>query len=84
MRNRILTGVLVGLAALAVGCATRQEWTEWNAHPTHFASGDHFGFSVRHREGADYRVSRADLQQARDEVWWGKAITVEQSAITEK
>ena len=47
MRNRILTGVLVGLAAFAVGCATRQEWAEWNAHPSHFASGDHFGFSVR-------------------------------------
>jgi hypothetical protein len=42
------------------------------------------GFSVRNREGKDARVSRADINAARTEGWWGKPITVSQEQILER
>jgi hypothetical protein len=75
---------VVALAIAAAGCATSQEWADWRQHPTHFASNDHLFFSVRNREGAPTRVTRADLERARDQSWWGRPITVEQSAIVER
>ena len=65
------------------GCASKDQWVEWRAHPTHFASGDHGFFSLRNREGSATKVTRADVATARDQGWWGKAITVSQSAILE-
>jgi hypothetical protein len=73
-----------GAMLAATGCATGDEWTEWKAHPTHFASGDHLFFSVRNREGASARVSRQDIASARSEGWWGKPITVSQEQILER
>ena len=72
------------LALLVVGCATRQEWSEWNNHPAHFASASHMGFSVRNKEGAAPKVTRKDIALARDEGWWGKPITVAQEQILER
>jgi len=75
-------GVLFSILPVA-GCATSQEWGDWRAHPSHFASGDHLAFSVRNRDGAQTRVTRGDVDQARNQAWWGKAITVDQTAIVE-
>jgi len=77
--------LLIGGALLAVaGCATGEEWQTWKDHPTHFASGEHMGFSVRNREGSTPRVRRTDIAKARDEGWWGKPITVGQEQILER
>jgi hypothetical protein len=82
MRAISILGILVTVAAVA-GCATRQDWAEWRAHPAHFASGDHLTFSVRNRDAAQTRVTRADVERSRTQGWWGRAITVDQTAILE-
>jgi hypothetical protein len=82
MRAIVILGVLVAGATLS-GCATSQEWAEWKQHSSHFASGEHLTFSVRNREGKPTRVSRADVERARAQTWWGKTITVDQAAIVE-
>jgi hypothetical protein len=41
-------------------------------------------FSVRNRAGTTSRVNREDIATAREEGWWGKAITVSQEAILER
>ena len=77
MRTRMLAVLLLSGVAVATGaCATSEEWAEWKNHSSHFATGDHLFFSVRNREGTSPRVTRGDLQTARAEEWWGKAITV--------
>ena len=81
-RWKILLGATVLLAAS--GCASSDEWQTWREHPTHFASGDHLFFSTRNTEGSAPRVTRQDIAMARDQGWWGKPITVEQSAILER
>jgi hypothetical protein len=82
MRNRILGSTLVlGIAVIASGCATSEEWAEWRSHSSHFASDQHMGFSVRNREGTAPRVARSDIDAARSENWWGKAITVSPDQI---
>lgn len=76
---------LASAALLAVaGCATSEEWSTWQSHPTHFASGDHMFFSIRNREGTAPRVTRQDIALARDQAWWGKPITVSQEQILER
>jgi len=65
-----LTGlVLLGTA----GCATKQEWETWAAHPAHFAS-----------EGTPPRVTREDLAAAREQGWWGRPVTISQAEILER
>ena len=82
MRSRILTTMLLGSVMLAVvGCASSEEWAEWKAHNSHFASGSHVGFSFRNREGSQPQVRRTDVAIARAENWWGKAITVSPEQI---
>lgn len=77
--------LLIGGALLsATGCATGEEWATWRQHSTHFASGDHMGFSVRNREGQAARVTRGDIALAREQTWWGKPITVSQEQILER
>jgi hypothetical protein len=76
--------IVGGTLLTAAGCATSEEWQTWNDHPTHFASTDHMVFSVRNRENASPRVTRADIGKARDEAWWGKPITVSQEQILER
>jgi hypothetical protein len=82
MGNRRLGVPLAAVALLAAGCASSEEWATWKAHPTHFASGSHMGFSLRNRQAT--RVTREDIAIARDEGWWGKAITVGQEEILER
>jgi hypothetical protein len=78
--------ILLGSGALLVitGCASSDEWATWKAHPTHFASGEHFFFSTRNREGDAPRVTRQDIALARDQGWWGKPIAVSQEQILER
>jgi hypothetical protein len=73
--------ILSGLTALLPACATSDQWAEWRKHPTHFASGNHVFFSLRHTEGSAPRVRRVDIEQARSEQWWGQAITVSPEQI---
>jgi len=81
-RWKIVLGATVLLAAS--GCASGEEWQTWREHPTHFASGDHMFFSTRNTERSSPRVTRQDIALARDQGWWGKAITVNQEQILER
>ena len=77
--------LLVGAALVAVaGCATSEEWQIWRDNKTHFASGEHMGFSVRNREGTQARVTRQDIARAREQTWFGRPITVSQEQILER
>lgn len=74
--------MLLGVAFFTGACATSEEWAEWRAHTTHFASGQHATFSLQNnKDGSNPRVSRADVEAARTESWWGKAITVNPDQI---
>jgi uncharacterized protein (DUF2267 family) len=84
MRNHRWNVLLAAGALLAAGCATGEEWTTWGDHPAHFASKDHFVFSVRNTEGSQPRVTREDITQARAQNWWGEAVTVSQAEILEQ
>ncbi len=76
------TMLLLGVALFTGACATSEEWSEWRSHTTHFASGQHGIFSLRNnKDGSNPRVSRADVDAARSETWWGKAITVNPDQI---
>ena len=47
MRSKIATvAALIGVAFLSGACATSEQWAEWRAHTTHFASGEHGSFSL--------------------------------------
>ena len=76
--------VIGGVLLAAAGCASGEEWETWKSHPTHFASGDHMGFSMRNRADSKARVTRQDIASARDEGWWGRPITVGQEQILER
>ena len=80
--SRTLGRVLAvaAVTTMITGCATAEEWSVWKSNTAHFASGDHMTFSARNRDGAP-RVSRADVDLARAQNWWGRAITVDQSQI---
>lgn len=53
------------------GCASSQEWAFWRDHPTHFASGNHMTFSMRNDDAYYPAVTDADVQQTREQGWWG-------------
>lgn len=77
--------LLAGAAlVLTAGCATSEEWAIWRQNSAHFASLDHFKFSNRNREGEPARVTREDIRLAREQSWWGRAITVAQEQILER
>ena len=80
LRLLLLGGVLIA----AAGCATGEEWQTWREHGSHFASGNHMGFSLRNREGTAARVTRRDVALAREQAWWGKPVTVSQEQILER
>ncbi len=69
--------VTLAAAAAATGCATSEQWAEWREHSSHFASGDHLFFSMRHQgENPTPRVRQRDLDEARTQAWWGEPIVV--------
>src|SRR6266481_1617254 len=74
--------LMIGIATLAAGCASTDEWQDWRGHPTHFASGQHGSFSLQNnKDGSNPRVSRLDIEAAKTEKWWGKVITVKPEQI---
>lgn len=79
---QLLFSVVVLVAVTA--CATREDWTTWNTHATHFASGEHMFFSVKNREGRTAAVTRTDVASAREEGWWGRPVTISQENILER
>jgi len=85
MTRRLAKAVVVfGVMLLTEACATSQEWADWKAHPTHFASGQHFSFSLRNRAGSEPRVTRPDVEVAQAQEWWGKSITVSSEQILQR
>lgn len=64
--------ILIGVSLLTGACATGQDWSMWRTHTTHFASGEHGMFSMRNnKNGSNPKVSRADIDNARQQDWWG-------------
>ncbi len=78
MIGRIVTASVVTAAVLgATGCATSEQWAEWREHSSHFASGQHLAFSLRHRgDDPPPRVTQRDVRTASAEGWWGEPIVV--------
>jgi hypothetical protein len=83
MRSKVVTAaVLIVVAFLAGACATSEQWAEWRAHTTHFASGEHAGFSLSNNmQGTNPKVTRLDIENSRTQNWWGRAITVEPGQV---
>ena len=84
MRTRAFGIAALPALLLLVGCATGEEWEIWKSNTSHFASGEHLVFSVNNQGETAKRVTRQDVAMARDQSWWGKAVTVEQSQIIER
>lgn len=80
-RRLLLAGAALLLAA---GCATSEEWETWKQNRAHFASLDHYKFSMKNRGDASAHVTRDDVEAARSQNWWGRPITVSQEAILER
>jgi hypothetical protein len=73
-------GLLLLLASAALGgggCATSEQWAEWRSHSSHFASGDHLFFSMKHQGvNPTPKVRSRDVETARAQTWWGEPIVV--------
>jgi hypothetical protein len=76
---------VIGAAVLAVGCANQKQWSDWEHHSTHFASGDHMWFSLTHQgEKAPPAVTRQDLTNARGQSWWGDQVAVRSNQVSQR
>ncbi|PYN37592.1 MAG: hypothetical protein DME01_03925 [Candidatus Rokuibacteriota bacterium] len=76
--------VVMGTALLlAGGCASGEEWQTWRSNTSHFASKEHYDFSMKNRSGAA-TVTRQDVALAQNQNWFGKAVTVDQGQILER
>jgi hypothetical protein len=72
MLSRIIRGFLVVAVVFLTGACTSEDGKVWLAHNTHFASGEHGFFSLRNnKDGSNPSVSRADIEGARNQNWWG-------------
>jgi hypothetical protein len=77
--------VLVGTALLVVGgCASKEEFDIWRSNTAHFASKEHFDFSMKNSGESKATVTRNDVAMAQNQNWFGKAITVAQDQILER
>jgi hypothetical protein len=81
MRNAIRTGVFLLTVAVGAGaCANPEQWKEWKAHSSHFASGDHLIFSAKN-QGQTPRVRTSDQRMASAQSWWGDPVLVRPDQI---
>ena len=72
MRHRNWLPLVLGLLLVSAGCAaTHREWEVWRAHPTHFATDNHLGFSMSQMVGAG-QVTPEVMDRAKAEGWWGR------------
>jgi len=69
MNPRVL--LFAGALVATTACATSEEWAEWQAHPVHFASGEHLAFSMRNRFAPPLVTTPEDVVLARAQGWWG-------------
>jgi hypothetical protein len=82
MKTAVRALLLGGSILVAGGCATTEEWREWRAHTSHYASDQHLGFSMRNdAQKSSPKVTRSDVAAAQTQNWWGKAIIVQTSQI---
>ena len=77
--------VLVRTALLVVGgCASKEEFDIWRSNTAHFASKEHFDFSMKNSGESKATVTRNDVAMAQNQNWFGRAITVAQEQILER
>jgi hypothetical protein len=85
MRGKHWRSLVLGTSLLLVGgCATGEEWDTWRSNTSHFASKEHFDFSMKNREGRAAAVSRNDIALASQQKWFGRPVTVSQEQILER
>jgi hypothetical protein len=84
MYGKHCRSLVVGTALLlAGGCASSEEWQTWRSNTSHFASKEHFDFSMKNRSGSP-NVTRQDVAMASQQNWFGRAVTVDQGQILER
>jgi len=85
MRGKAWQSLLIGTSLLLVGgCASSEEWNIWRSNTSHFASKEHFDFSLKNSGDSKATVTRNDVAMAQNQNWFGKAITVAQEQILER
>jgi len=85
MRGKHWRSLLIGTSLLVVGgCASSEEWNVWRSNTSHFASKEHFDFSMNNREGSASKVTREDIALAQKQNWFGRPVTVSQEQILER
>ena len=85
MRGKHWRSLLIGTSLLVVGgCASSEEWNVWRSNTSHFASKEHFDFSMNNREGSASKVTREDIALAQNQNWFGRPVTVSQEQILER
>jgi hypothetical protein len=77
--------LVMGTSLLLVGgCATSEEWQTWRDSKSHFASKEHFDFSMKNSGKGSSTVTRQDVAMAQNQKWFGQPITVSQEQILER
>jgi hypothetical protein len=64
----LLTAVMFSMS----GCAT-QDWSIWSTNHAHFASAQHFKFSVKSHP-TEASITEQDVVAASREEWWGRLV----------
>ena len=77
--------LVIGTSLLLVGgCATSEEWQTWRSNTSHFASKEHFDFSMKNRGDSGKTVTKSDVAMAQNQNWFGRPVTVNQDQILER
>src|SRR5207253_11300959 len=85
MHGKHWRSLVIGTALLlAGGCASGEEWQTWRSNTSHFASKEHFDFSMKNRAGSSPTVTRQDVAMAQSQNWFGRAVTVDQEQMLER
>jgi hypothetical protein len=85
MRGNYRQLLVIGTSLLLVGgCASSEEWNTWRSSTSHFASKEHFDFSMKNRGGEAATVTKNDVALAKTQNWFGQPVTVNQDQILER
>jgi hypothetical protein len=85
MRGKHRRLLVMGTSLLLVGgCASSEEWNTWRSSTSHFASKEHFDFSMRNRGDSGASVTKNDVALAQSQNWFGRPVTVSQDQILER
>ena len=75
MMTHCLRPILLGGVLLLASACASEDYNTWVSHPTHYASGQHWGFSARNVGVTQTtRVSPEDVAAAQKEQWWGRGV----------